>query len=177
MCPVRPRCGPLRVEGGVPELRSVALDLARAAARLHRFDWRSAGLSSAEPVDRADCRARPSWRSGRTSSSGNASNRTRRMVWAFEWLRRNAPPLSGCRSCTATSVRQRVVRGRPADGAARLGDDPSRRPGRGPGLGLPSAVEPRALAARSASSWPPTKTSSARPSTRTTCAGTRRSAR
>ncbi|MDA3040024.1 MAG: phosphotransferase, partial [Actinomycetota bacterium] len=41
---------PLRVEGGTAELRSVALDLASAAARLHAFDWQGAGLTCLEPV-------------------------------------------------------------------------------------------------------------------------------
>ncbi|MDH3683507.1 MAG: phosphotransferase family protein [Acidimicrobiia bacterium] len=81
---------PLRVEGGVPELRSVALDLARATARLHRFDWRSAGLSSAVPVtvDDAALTQLAIWE--------DQFERQRlephpALVWAFEWLRRNAP--------------------------------------------------------------------------------------
>ena len=81
---------PLRVEGGVQELRSVALDLARAAARLHRFGWRSAGLTSAEPVgvEHVALTQLAIWE--------DQFERQRlephpAMAWAFEWLRRNAP--------------------------------------------------------------------------------------
>ena len=44
----------LRLEGGDPAMRSVALDLARAAARLHGVDWAAAGIDCLAPVSRSD---------------------------------------------------------------------------------------------------------------------------
>lgn len=81
---------PLRVEGGDAALRSVALHLACAAARLHRFDWRSAGLERAQPVtvENAAASQLALWR--------DRFDRQRLephpvLAWAFEWLSRNAP--------------------------------------------------------------------------------------
>ncbi len=81
---------PLRVEGGVAELRSVALGLASAAARLHAFDWQAAGLTCLEPVAAHDAAL---------TQLGFWEDQFERrklephpaMAWAFEWLRGNAP--------------------------------------------------------------------------------------
>lgn len=80
----------LRVEGGVAELRAVALDLASAAARLHAFDWRAAGLTCLEPVAAQDAALTQLalWEDQFERSKLEAHPA---MAWAFEWLRRNAP--------------------------------------------------------------------------------------
>lgn len=81
---------PLRVEEGVPELRSVALDLARAAAGLHAFDWASSGLDCLEPVAVEDAAHRELafWEDQFHRQRLEAHPA---MAWAFEWLRSHAP--------------------------------------------------------------------------------------
>lgn len=81
---------PLRADGVVPELRSVALELAQAAARLHRFDWQTAGLEALAPVAASDAALT------QLSLWEDQFQRQRlephpAMVWAFEWLRAHAP--------------------------------------------------------------------------------------
>lgn len=81
---------PLRVEAGDAALRSVALDLARAAARLHRFDWSSADLGWPRAVTAENAA---------TTQLALWSDRFERqrlephpvLAWAFEWLGRNPP--------------------------------------------------------------------------------------
>ncbi len=81
---------PLRIEGGDPALRNVALELARAAARLHRFDWQSAGLTCLPPVERSDVAL------AQLDLWEEQFRRQRlephpALAWAFEWLRQHAP--------------------------------------------------------------------------------------
>jgi aminoglycoside phosphotransferase (APT) family kinase protein len=81
---------PLRVEAGDPELRAVALDLARAAARLHHFDWRAAGVTCLEPVaeDEAALHQLDLWEDQFRRQRLEAHPA---LVHAFAWLRHRAP--------------------------------------------------------------------------------------
>lgn len=81
---------PLRVEGGVSELRSVALDLARATAELHRFDWQAASLSCLQPVVPADA-ALAQLSQWEEQFHRNRIGPAPILNWAFERLRRTAP--------------------------------------------------------------------------------------
>ncbi|MGF1599854.1 MAG: phosphotransferase family protein [Acidimicrobiales bacterium] len=81
---------PLRVEAGDPALRSVALDLARAAARLHRVDWAATELGALAPVtvDEVATAQLALWRERfeRQRLEPHPA-----LVWAFDWLARHAP--------------------------------------------------------------------------------------
>jgi len=81
---------PLRVEGGVPEIRSVALDLARAAARLHNFDWSQTSLVDLGVVtpEGAALAQLAQWEEqfDRQRLEPHPS-----LAYAFSWLRSNAP--------------------------------------------------------------------------------------
>ncbi|MGH1492703.1 MAG: phosphotransferase family protein [Acidimicrobiales bacterium] len=81
---------PLRVNGVVPELRAVALELAQAAARLHRFDWQAAGLEALQPVSAADA-AHTQLSFWEDQFQRQRLEPHPAMAWAFEWLRSNAP--------------------------------------------------------------------------------------
>ena len=85
-----PSMRPLRNEGGDADLRSVALDLARAAAELHRFDWQAADVSFLDPVTPADAAHAQLdlWQDQFERQRLGAEPGLR---WAFEWLRANAP--------------------------------------------------------------------------------------
>ena len=81
---------PLRIEGGSPHLRSVALDLARAAADLHSFDWQEANVDFLEPVTVESAAL------GQLAGWKNQFDRQRlephpMMAYAFEWLKHHAP--------------------------------------------------------------------------------------
>jgi aminoglycoside phosphotransferase (APT) family kinase protein len=80
----------LRVEGGDPAMRSVALDLARAAARLHGVDWRAARIDCLPPVSPSDAAG------GQLAYWEDLFRRQRlephpALVYAFAWLRRDPP--------------------------------------------------------------------------------------
>jgi aminoglycoside phosphotransferase (APT) family kinase protein len=81
---------PLRTEGGDGDLRSVALDLARAAARLHSFDWQSTPLPFLEPAtpEGAALSQLDLWQDQFERQRLEPHPALR---WAFEWLRANAP--------------------------------------------------------------------------------------
>ena len=81
---------PLRVEGGVEEIRSVGLDLARAAARLHAFDWRAAGVTHLEPAGVSDVAVRQLafWEDQFLRQRLEPQPA---LAYAFAWLRRRAP--------------------------------------------------------------------------------------
>ncbi|MGB5760341.1 MAG: phosphotransferase family protein [Acidimicrobiales bacterium] len=81
---------PLRVEGGDAALRSVALDLARAAARLHRFDWTSAEHGWLQPVTAEDA-AGTQLTLWREQFERQRLEPHPVLVWTFEWLGRNPP--------------------------------------------------------------------------------------
>ena len=75
------------------------------------------------------------------------------------------------------ALRQPALRGRPAHRPARLGDGPPRRPRRGPRLGLPADLDARAVAALRGVPGRLRGGGGATRSSRSTCAGTRRSRR
>lgn len=81
---------PLRTEEGDPDLRAVALDLARAAARLHCVEWEPASLPFLEPVTAAGAAVAQLdlWQDQFERQRIGAQPGLR---WAFEWLRSNAP--------------------------------------------------------------------------------------
>lgn len=81
---------PLRIEGGDDALRSVALDLARAAARLHRFDWTSEPFFEGQPVTTADT-AQDQLAMWREQFERQRLEPHPVLAWAFEWLARTAP--------------------------------------------------------------------------------------
>ena len=85
-----PSMRPLRNEGGDADLRAVALDLARAAARLHCIDWRAADVSFLDPVTPTDAAHTQldQWQDQFERQRLGAEPGLR---WAFEWLRANAP--------------------------------------------------------------------------------------
>ena len=81
---------PLRDKAGDPDLRSVALDLARATARLHRFDWQASDhqrLQAATPEDAATTQL-AEWRD---QFERQKIEPQPVLTWAFEWLEANAP--------------------------------------------------------------------------------------
>ncbi|MDH4148462.1 MAG: phosphotransferase family protein, partial [Acidimicrobiia bacterium] len=82
---------PLRVEGGVEEIRSVALALARAAGRLHRFDWGAAGLAEHLPVVPADRVALAELERWEELFVRHRLEPHPGLVYLFEWLRQRAP--------------------------------------------------------------------------------------
>ena len=81
---------PLRVETVDADLRAVGLDLARAAACLHNFDWRSASMPFLDPVTPAGAALAQLelWQDQFERQRVSAQPGLR---WAFEWLRANAP--------------------------------------------------------------------------------------
>jgi len=81
---------PLRVQAGDAALRSVALELARTAARLHRFDWRSAENGWPQPVTAEDA-ATTQLAIWRNRFEHQRLEPHPVLAWAFEWLGRNAP--------------------------------------------------------------------------------------
>lgn len=85
-----PSMRPLRSEGGDADLRAVALELAAAAAKLHRFDWRAAEVSFLDPVSPSNAAH------GQLDRWQDQFERQRLgaepgLRWAFEWLRANTP--------------------------------------------------------------------------------------
>lgn len=81
---------PLRADAPDPAIRSIALDLARAAGRLHRFDWQHGGLDCLEPVA-VETAARKQLTIWEEQFDRQRLEPHPMMAWAFEWLRRNAP--------------------------------------------------------------------------------------
>jgi aminoglycoside phosphotransferase (APT) family kinase protein len=82
---------PLRVPDGVPEIRAVGLDLARAAARLHAVDWQARGLDAhLEPVGVGDVAMRELAAWERQFERQRLEPHPA-LAYAFAWLRRRAP--------------------------------------------------------------------------------------
>ena len=80
---------PLR-RNGDPEVRAVAVDLARAAARLHQVDWAASGIDCLAPVSAGDAAA------AQLAYWEELFHRQRlephpALVYAFGWLARRAP--------------------------------------------------------------------------------------
>ncbi len=81
---------PLRVEDGDDDLRAVAIELAAAAAELHRFDWQAADTSFLEPVtpEGVALAQLDLWQDQFDRHRLGAEPG---LQWAFAWLRGNAP--------------------------------------------------------------------------------------
>lgn len=85
-----PSMRPLRTEAGDADLRAVAMELARAAADLHSFDWRAVDVSFLDPVTPADA-ANVQLDQWQDQFERHRLGAEPGLRWAFEWLRTNAP--------------------------------------------------------------------------------------
>lgn len=81
---------PLRVEEGDDDLRSVAVELAHAAALLHRFEWEAAEMPFLDTVTPSNAAVAQldQWQDQFERQRLGAEPG---LQWAFEWLRANAP--------------------------------------------------------------------------------------